>query len=132
MIGHADHHVQHKIVHVAQKQLGKPYVFGTQGPHSFDCSGLIYWVYKKVGRVFPRLTAYLLSKIGKPVYGRLHPGDIIVVNGGHHVVLYVGNGMVIHAPHSGTVVKYAPVSRYLREAYAIRRVIPWKPSRRGS
>lgn len=121
----AQHAVQHEIVHVAKKQLGKPYVFGTQGPRTFDCSGLIYWIYKHV-RPIRRLTAYLLSRIGKPVYGRLHPGDIIVVNGGEHVVLYVGHGKVIHAPHSGTVVQYAPVSRYLRRAYAIRRVVPWK------
>lgn len=124
MIEHGHHQAQHQIVQVAKKQLGKPYVYGTQGPGTFDCSGLIYWVYKHV-KPIRRLTAYLLSRIGKPVHGRLHPGDIIVVDGGHHVVLYVGRGMVIHAPHSGTVVQYAPVSRYLRRAYAIRRVVPW-------
>ena len=123
---HAHHHpVQAQIVKVARHQLGKPYVWGAQGPHSFDCSGLVYYVYKKVHRWFPRLTAWALSRIGKPVYGRLHPGDIIVVNGGKHVVLYAGHGKVIHAPHSGAHVRYAPLSRYLREAYAIRRVVPW-------
>ena len=71
------------------------------------------------------LTAYLLSKVGKPIYGRLHPGDILVVNGGEHVVLYIGNGRVIEAPHTGDHVKYQPVSRFLRELYAARRVIPW-------
>lgn len=125
MHGHVEHHAQHQVVQEARRQLGKPYVFGTQGPHSFDCSGLIYWVYRKVHRMH-RLTAWLLSKVGKPVYGRLHPGDIIVVDGGHHVVLYVGHGKVIHAPHSGSTVRYAPVSEYLRRAYAIRRVIPWR------
>lgn len=121
----AQHTIQHEIVHLAKKQLGKPYVFGAQGPNAFDCSGLIYWIYKHV-KPIRRLTAYLLSKIGKPVHGPLHPGDIIIVDGGHHVVLYVGHGKVIHAPHSGTVVQYAPVSRYLRREYAIRRVVPWR------
>ena len=124
--GHHHHHQQHKVVKVAQAQLGKPYVWGTEGPATFDCSGLVDFVYAKVGIGLGRLTARLLARVGKPVHGRLHPGDIIVVNGGSHVVLYVGNGSVIHAPSTGDHVRYAPVSRYLRQAYAIRRVIPWR------
>ncbi len=124
MTVHAEH-VRHEIVQVAERQVGKPYVWGAEGPHSFDCSGLIYYVYKKVGKRFPRMTAWMLSKLGKKVHGKLHPGDIIVVDGGHHVVLYVGKGKVVHAPHAGANVRYAPVSPYLRRAYAIRRVVPW-------
>ena len=116
-------HLRHEIVKVAQHQVGKPYVWGAEGPNSFDCSGLISYVYKRVHRGFGRLTAYLLSRVGRPVHGRLHRGDIIVVDGGHHVVLYVGHGKVIHAPHSGSTVRYAPVNDYLRRAYAIRRVV---------
>ena len=123
MIAGQDHAVEQRVVEVAREQLGKPYVYGTQGPNTFDCSGLIYWVYKKVGHPISRLTAYLLSKIGRPVHGPLKRGDIIVVDGGHHVVLYVGGGMVIHAPHSGSVVQYSPVSSYLRRAYAVRRLL---------
>lgn len=121
-----DHHPeQHRVVKVAQAQIGKPYVWGTQGPRTFDCSGLIHYVYLKAGLRFARITAAMLARTGKPVYGKLRPGDIIVVNGGSHVVLYVGNDTVIHAPQSGDHVRYAPVSRYLRRASAIRRVIPW-------
>ena len=123
---HVDHAKQQAIVKVAQQQLGKPYVWGTQGPRTFDCSGLIHYVYAKVGLSFARVTAAMLSRVGKPVYGQLHPGDIIVVNGGSHVVLYVGHGKVIHAPYTGTVVRYAPASRYLKRATAIRRVVPWR------
>lgn len=100
-------------------------MWGAEGPWAFDCSGLIDYVYERVGLGFGRLTAHTLSRVGKPVYGRLHPGDILVVNGGEHVVLYVGDGAVIEAPHTGDHVKYQPVSRYLRELYAARRVIPW-------
>ena len=119
------HPEQHKVVKVAKQQLGKPYVWGTQGPRTFDCSGLVHYVYLKAGLRFARITAAMLSRVGKPVYGKLHPGDIIVVNGGSHVVLYVGDGKVIHAPRSGDVVRYAPVSRYKSRATAIRRLIPW-------
>jgi len=121
-----DHPKQHAVVQVAKAQLGKPYVWGTQGPRTFDCSGLIDYVYLKVGFGFGRLTARMLARVGKPVHGHLHPGDILVVNGGHHAVLYVGDGAVIHAPHSGDHVRYAPVSRYLKRASSIRRVIPWR------
>jgi cell wall-associated NlpC family hydrolase len=114
---------RHQVVKVAQAQVGKPYVFGTQGPRTFDCSGLIHYVYAKVGLAFARVTAAMLSRVGKPVHGKLRPGDIIVVNGGSHVVLYVGNGEVIHAPYTGARVRYAPVSRYLSRATSIRRLI---------
>jgi cell wall-associated NlpC family hydrolase len=126
MIGAQDHSAQQEIVEVAREQIGKPYVYGTQGPNTFDCSGLIYWIYKKIGHPIRRLTAYLLSKIGRPVHGPLKRGDIIVVDGGQHVVLYVGGGKVIHAPHAGSNVQYAPVSGYLRRAYAVRRVLMTK------
>lgn len=115
-----------RLMSVARKQLGDPYVWGAAGPNAFDCSGLVWYVYRKVGKWFPRITAAALERVGKRVYGRLHPGDIIVVHGGSHVVLYAGDGMVIHAPHSGTVVQYAPVSRYRGSAVAIRRIIPWR------
>lgn len=123
---HADHQAesaQEKIKEVAAKQIGKPYVYGAQGPSSFDCSGLVYYIYKKIGHPIRRLTAYLYSKIGRPVNGKLEPGDIIVVNGGEHVVMFVGDGTVISAPYSGSSVRYVPLSRYTHDIYAVRRVL---------
>lgn len=122
----ADKSTVEQIKEVAAKQIGKPYVYGTQGPNTFDCSGLVYYIYKMIHHPIRRLTAYLYSKIGVPVRGRLQPGDIIVVRGGEHVVLYVGHDTVISAPYTGASVRYAPVSRYLSDAYAIRRVLSKK------
>lgn len=120
------HVKQKQVVKVAKAQVGDPYVWGATGPNAFDCSGLIWYVYRKIGRYFPRATAAALERIGRRVYGRLHPGDIIVTYGGSHVVLYVGHGKVIHAPHAGALVRYAPAHRYLQAAVAIRRLIPWR------
>lgn len=120
---HADNQAANDIQKVAKEQIGKPYVYGAQGPNAFDCSGLVYYIYKKIGHPIRRLTAYLYAKIGRPVHGRLEPGDIIVVNGGHHVVMFVGDGTVISAPYTGSSVRYAPLSRYTNDIYAVRRVL---------
>lgn len=132
MIDHVDlkhrHPLHYRLVQVAKAQLGKRYVWGTEGPNTFDCSGLVDYVYLRLGLGFGRLTASMLRRVGKPVHGKLHPGDIITL-GDHHVVLYVGNDTVIHAPQSGDVVRYAPVSRYLSRASAVRRIIPWRAGR---
>lgn len=120
---HADNQAANDIQKVAKEQIGKPYVYGAQGPNAFDCSGLVYYIYKKIGHPIRRLTAYLYAKIGRPVHGRLEPGDIIVVNGGHHVVMFVGDGTVISAPYTGSSVRYVPLSRYTHDIYAVRRVL---------
>lgn len=99
------------VVSVAGTQIGKPYLFGS-GPDtsSFDCSDLIQWSYEQVGIDIPR-TTYEQIKIGRSVKGQaLQPGDLIFPHEGH-VVMYVGNGKVIAAPRTGTVVQYQPVPR---------------------
>ena len=103
--------VASKITQIAGTQLGKPYVFGS-GPstESFDCSDLIQWAYKQMGIRIPRVT-YDQIKIGRSVKGqKLQPGDLVFPNTGH-VVMYVGNGKVIAAPYTGTVVQYQPVPK---------------------
>src|SRR6188508_321634 len=108
------------LLSAAQSQLGKPYVFGS-GPDtkSFDCSDLIQWAYGQIGIHLPRVT-YDQIKVGRSVKGKpLRPGDLIFPHAGH-VVMYVGNGKVIAAPHTGTVVQYQDVPSNYLEA---RRVI---------
>lgn len=98
----------------AQAQLGKPYVFGATGPGSFDCSGLTMRAYAAAGVRIPRVAADQ-ARIGTPVaYADLMPGDLVFwaydVNDPatiHHVALYIGNGLVLEAPHTGDVVKIA-------------------------
>lgn len=112
------------VLAVAHDQVGKPYVFGS-GPDtsSFDCSDLIQYAYGQVGIKLPR-TTYDQIKVGTPVkWGQFQPGDLIFANGGHHVVMYVGGGKVIAAPHTGTVVQYQPVSRFKSSFVAGRRIV---------
>lgn len=101
--------VGQNIVNAAMTKIGSPYVWGASGPNTFDCSGLVYWAHKQAGVYFTRTTAAELNHMGKEVsFSELQPGDIITLNTlGYvsHVVIYVGNGKIIHAPQTGDVVK---------------------------
>lgn len=99
------------IVNTALAQLGKPYQWGGNGPLTFDCSGLIKYVYNRAGIQVPRI-ASAQATYGRPVISTafLQPGDVVGYNGGGHIGLYLGNGKVIHAPHTGDVVRIADVS----------------------
>jgi cell wall-associated NlpC family hydrolase len=92
----------------AVKQLGKPYRFGATGPGSFDCSGLTQGAWKAAGVGINR-TSQAQFRNGQAVAkADLQPGDLVFYYSGiSHVALYVGNGMIIHAAHPGTNVKYA-------------------------
>ncbi|WP_158540650.1 C40 family peptidase [Romboutsia weinsteinii] len=103
--------VQEAIVNEAKKHLGKPYVWGAEGPGSFDCSGLTYYVYKNAaGITLPRVSRDQ-SKVGTTIgKSDLQPGDLLFSStdgsgGVNHVGIYIGGGQMIHAPQSGDVVK---------------------------
>ncbi|GGT94830.1 C40 family peptidase [Streptomyces violascens] len=91
----------------AQTQLGKPYSYGATGMATFDCSGLTGYAYGQAGVHLPRTSqeqANAGTRIGR---GDLKPGDLVLFFGDlHHIGLYAGNGMVLHAPRTGTVVRY--------------------------
>ncbi|MFI9647570.1 NlpC/P60 family protein [Streptomyces sp. NPDC052040] len=92
----------------AESQLGKPYVYGATGPSSFDCSGLTSWSYAQAGVSIPR-TSQEQANIGTRIYSvnDLKVGDLVFFfNDIHHVGLYAGNGQILHAPRTGTVVRY--------------------------
>ncbi|OLZ74158.1 hypothetical protein AV521_00180 [Streptomyces sp. IMTB 2501] len=91
----------------AQSQLGRPYVYGASGPSSFDCSGLTSWAYAQAGVSIPR-TSESQTGIGtRLTRGQLQVGDLVFFfNDLHHVGLYAGNGQILHAPRTGTVVRY--------------------------
>ncbi len=99
------------ILGFATRQLGKPYVFGAQGPSAYDCSGLTSAAYKSVGISLGRTTTAQYNQ-GRPVAkSDLRPGDLVFFYGGiSHVGLYAGKGVVIHAPHPGSSVQYAKMS----------------------
>ncbi len=96
----------------ARTRIGLPYVWGATGPETFDCSGLTGWAYAQAGLNLPR-TSRQQWFAGRHVgLGELAPGDLLfwasdVRNPAtiHHVALYVGNGRMIAAPHTGALVQ---------------------------
>ncbi|WP_327314489.1 C40 family peptidase [Streptomyces sp. NBC_01235] len=90
--------------------LGRPYVWGANGPSGFDCSGLMQWSYAHAGVSLPR-TSQAQAHAGRRVpLSQARPGDIVTYRSdASHVGMYVGNGQVIHAPHPGAPVRYDPV-----------------------
>lgn len=107
---------------IALAQVGKPYVWGATGPSSFDCSGLTQWSYRQVGVSLPRTTVPQ-SQTGTAVSpSQLQPGDLVFFySSASHVGIYVGNGMVVHAPQPGqnvkvTAMKYMPFHNARRVA----------------
>ncbi|MEU6305613.1 NlpC/P60 family protein [Streptomyces sp. HUAS 31] len=95
----------------AQSQLGKPYVYGATGTASYDCSGLTSWAYGQAGVSIPRTSQAQASYGTHLSMSELKVGDLVIFYGDlHHVGLYAGNGQVIHAPRSGTVVRYESIN----------------------
>ncbi|MER7930594.1 NlpC/P60 family protein [Streptomyces sp. NPDC096057] len=95
----------------AQSVIGSPYVYGASGPSSFDCSGLTSWAYAQAGVSIPR-TSEAQANAGTRIYSQndLKVGDLVIFYGDfHHVGLYAGNGRVLHAPHTGAVVRYEAI-----------------------
>ncbi|WP_031483296.1 C40 family peptidase [Streptomyces bicolor] len=94
----------------AHSALGKPYVWGANGPSGFDCSGLIQWSYAQAGVAMPR-TSQGQRYAGRQVpLSEAQPGDVVTYRSdASHVGMYVGNGQVIHAPYPGAPVRYDPV-----------------------
>ncbi|MEV8089961.1 NlpC/P60 family protein [Streptomyces nigra] len=97
-------------VAAAQSALGRPYVWGANGPSGFDCSGLIQWSYAQAGVALPR-TSQGQRYAGRQVpLSEARPGDIVTYRSdASHVGMYMGNGQVIHAPYPGAPVRYDPV-----------------------
>ncbi|WP_030417804.1 NlpC/P60 family protein [Streptomyces sp. SCSIO 75703] len=92
----------------AQSKIGTPYVYGATGPSSFDCSGLTRWAYAQAGVGLPRMSQDQ-ANAGTRIYSvnQLQVGDLVFFfNDIHHVGLYAGNGQILHAPRTGTVVRY--------------------------
>ena len=91
------------IVSRAYNQLGKPYVWGAYGPDSFDCSGFVsYCLTGSYTRLGTTLTFMGWTRVSNP-----QPGDVVTT--ATHCGIYIGNGQMIHAPHTGDVVKVGPV-----------------------
>lgn len=100
-----------EVIAAALRQVGKPYVFGEDGPTSFDCSGLISYAFGLVGISLPHNAAAQQKKVATISQDSARPGDLVFYgNPAHHVALYLGDGRQVAAPHSGTNVQVQKVS----------------------
>lgn len=112
------------LLDLAYAQIGKPYNWGAEGPSSFDCSGLMRYIFDNGGGVNLPRTSKAQSQYGTTVSrSNLKPGDLVFssTDGSgtvSHVGVYVGDGQMIHAPKPGDVVKISSInSSYWNDAY---------------
>lgn len=95
----------------AFRQVGKPYVWGAEGPDAFDCSGLTSQAWAHAGDVIPRTSQEQWKTLPKVPLNQLRPGDLVLYfEGATHVALYLGRGQVVQAPRPGDVVKISPIA----------------------
>ncbi|SHN47397.1 Cell wall-associated hydrolase, NlpC family [Cryptosporangium aurantiacum] len=118
-----------RAIEFALAQRGKPYVWGAEGPDTYDCSGLVQTAFAAAGVSLPRTARpqYRATQIVDTT--ALLPGDLLFFATNksnwdtiHHVAIYLGNGKMLHAPTTGDVVRVAPV--WWEEFYAATRVVP--------
>jgi cell wall-associated NlpC family hydrolase len=110
-----------KAVAYARAQLGKPYVWGAEGPGAFDCSGLTWAAWRAGGLGWGRMTAadqWQTLRRHEVTRAQLRPGDLVFfawrpgdADSIHHVGLYVGGGRMAEAPYSGATVRLASINR---------------------
>ncbi len=99
-----------QAVAIAEQYLGVPYVWGGASPDGFDCSGLVMYVYAQLGVSLPHNALMQYNALPHVPTSDLEPGDLVFFYGFGHVGIYIGGGMIIHAPHSGTVVQISSMS----------------------
>jgi peptidoglycan DL-endopeptidase CwlO len=108
---------------IVLQYLGIPYQWGGASPSTgFDCSGLVMYVYAQIGVQLPHFAAGQYG-YGSPVArNQLQPGDLVFFDGLSHVGIYIGNGELVHAPHTGDVVRIASLSEFAGRYVGARRV----------
>ncbi|MGO4634561.1 NlpC/P60 family protein [Streptomyces sp. 2RAF24] len=95
----------------AVAQIGKPYEWGAEGPDTYDCSGLTQRAWAGAGRELPRTSQEQWRTLPRVPLSRLRPGDLVVYfPEATHVALYLGDGLVIHAPRPGARIKVSPLA----------------------
>ncbi|MEP7034824.1 MAG: C40 family peptidase [Actinomycetota bacterium] len=101
------------VIAFAKAHLGDPYQWGAAGPGTWDCSGLTQMAWAQAGVYLSHYTGYQWGETRRVPLSDLQPGDLVFfgVDGpsSHHVGLYVGNDMMINAPHTGAFVEYASI-----------------------
>ena len=112
-----------RAVRLAAEEIGVRYVYGGSSPSGFDCSGLVAYVYGRLGVQLPHNAAAQYA-YGSPVDLRhLEPGDLVFFHGLGHVGLYIGQGRIIHAPQSGQRVEIQSLALRSGEVEGARRLV---------
>lgn len=112
-------------VYWASSRVGDPYVWGGSAPGGFDCSGLVMWAYGKAGIQLSHYTGTQAAMGTAVPLNALLPGDLVFYGSAsdpHHVSMYVGNGMVVHAPDFGEPVKIVKLENSGRDVSTARRI----------
>ncbi|PCS00906.1 C40 family peptidase [Lactococcus fujiensis] len=100
-----------KLIELAKKYIGVPYVWGGSSPSGFDCSGFTSYVYREaLGKEIGRTSYNQIGNGKKVTFADAKVGDVLVFFGGSHVGIYLGNGEFIHAPKPGDQVKISSIS----------------------
>ncbi|CAB4617734.1 MAG: hydrolase [Actinobacteria bacterium] len=115
------------VIDAGATKLGAPYAYSASGPYAFDCSGFTRWAWMQLGVELPHNSGAQWAALEHIPLDQLEPGDIIFdwgFGGGEpdHVGLYVGNGMMIHAPNSSSVVRYDSINWWTGATTAAGRV----------
>jgi cell wall-associated NlpC family hydrolase len=113
------------VVNAALQYKGVPYVLGGESKSGIDCSGLVQASFSKLGVTMPRLV-HEQKVLGEKVDSLkdAKPGDLIVLNGGDHIAVYMGNDTVIHAPYPGRTVSVQKAWFTDKDITTIRRIVP--------
>lgn len=108
--------LQSRALSVAKAQKGDPYQYGAEGPNKFDCSGLIFYSYKRVGKTLARTAQGQYNKSHHVSKSSRRPGDLVFFGSPvYHVGVYVGDGKIVNAntgSYRGRKVVTAPISEY--------------------
>lgn len=121
--------VEARVVSYAKKFTAVPYVFGANGPRSFDCSGFTSYVFRHFNVKLPR-SSYAQMRQGRRVTGALRPGDLVFWEGGGHVGIYVGHGDFISATvHRGIWTYSLRNWRQFQSYTTARRILPASSAR---
>jgi cell wall-associated NlpC family hydrolase len=97
---------------IALRYLGVPYVWGGSSPSGFDCSGLVMYVYAQLGISLPHYTVAQWNATLPISSAQMQPGDLVFFDGLGHVGIYIGNGQLVDAPHTGSVVRIDSLSHF--------------------